>query len=113
MSERSWRLIPKTVLGWWTVGLIVAMPILFVIGSSFSDSIYESVPAGKTLLADLTARPFLALTMLGGMVTGVTAFIIGLFTILKQKERALLVYLSTLIGGLTFLFLISEIVFSH
>lgn len=113
MSERSWRLTPRTTLGTWTVGLIAAMPILFVIGSSLSSSLYESVPAGRTILADIVARPALALAMLAGMGVGISAFIIGLLAIVKQKENALLVYVSTVIGGLLTLFLASEVGFPH
>jgi hypothetical protein len=113
MSERSWRPIPGTTLGRWSVGLIIAMPILFAIGSSFSDSIYESVPAGRTILADVAARPYLALTMLAGMATGISAFIVGLLAILKHRDKALLVYVSTVFGGLFVLFLIGELAFPH
>ena len=113
MSERSWRLMPRTTPGTWTVGLIAVMPILFVIGSSMSSSLYESVPSGRTILADVTARPLLALTMIAGMVSGISALIVGLFAIIKQKENALLVYVSTLIGGLLILFLIGELAFPH
>ena len=100
-------------MGKWTVGLIVAMPILFAIGSSFSNSLYEFVPAGRTILADFAARPYLAVTMLAGMITGISAFIAGLLAILKHKEKALLVYVSTVIGGLLVLFLIGELAFPH
>ena len=113
MSERSWRLMPRTTLGTWTVGLFAAMPILFVIGSSFSSSLYESVPAGRTILADVAARPFLALTMLAGMVAGISAFIVGLLVIVKKKENAILVYVATVIGGLLTLFLVGELAFPH
>jgi hypothetical protein len=89
------------------------MPILFVIGSSFTDSLYKSVPAGETILADIVARPALALTMLAGMVAGVSAFIVGLLVIVRQKENALLVHVSTVIGALLVLFLIGEIVYPH
>jgi predicted membrane-bound spermidine synthase len=89
------------------------MPILFIIGTSFTNSLYESVPAGGTILADIAARPALALTMLAGMVAGISAFIIGLLAIIRQKETALLVYVSTVIGALLTLFLAGEIVFPH
>ena len=113
MSERSWRLMPGTSVGRWSVGLIAAMPILFVIGSSFSRSLYERVPAGRTILADISSRPFLALTMLAGMAAGISGFISGLLALVKQKENALLVYISTVIGGLLTLFLIGELAFPH
>jgi predicted membrane-bound spermidine synthase len=93
--------------------LIIAMPVLFFIGSSFASSFYRSVPAGDNLRADIAGRLALALTMLAGMVSGVSAFILGLLAILKQKEKAILVYLSTVIGALLLLLLAGEIVFPH
>jgi hypothetical protein len=113
MSERSWRLLPRTTLGIWTVGLIAAMPILFVVGSSFSSSLYESVPSGRSILGDVAARPLLALTMLAGMLAGISTFIVGLLAIVKKKENSLLVYATTVIGGLLTLFLIGELAFPH
>ncbi len=113
MAERSLRLMPGNKLGRWSIGLIVVMPIFFVIGSSFSSSLYESVTAGRTILADIATRPFLALTMLAGMAAGISGFITGLLAIVKQKDHALLVYISTLIGGLSVLFLVSEVAFPH
>ncbi len=100
--------MPGTTLGKWAVGFIAVMPILFVIGSSFPRSLYESVPAGRTILADIAARPFLALSMLAGMAAGISGFITGLLAIVKQKENALLVYVSTVIGGFLTLFLVGR-----
>jgi len=113
MARQPWRITPTTPLSKWSVGLIVAMPVLFIIGTSFTNSLYKSVPAGGTLLADIAARPALALTMLAGMVAGISAFVTGLLAIIRQKENALLVYISTVIGALLILFLAGEIIFSH
>jgi hypothetical protein len=103
--------MPITTLGKWSVGLIVAMPLLFLIASSFTNSLYNSIPAGDTILADIAARPALAFTMLAGMVAGISAFITGLLAITRQKEYALLVYVSSLIGALLVIFLAGEILF--
>lgn len=100
-------------LGRWSVGLIVVMPILFAIGSSFSGTLYNSIPAGNTIPADIAARPFLALTMLAGMAAGIAGFVTGLTAIVKRKEHAILVYISTVIGGLLILYLLAEIAFPH
>ena len=89
------------------------MPILFIIGTSFTNSLYNSIPAGGTILKDIAARPALALTMLAGMVAGISAFITGLLAILRKKENALLVYVATVIGALLMLFLTGEVVFPH
>lgn len=113
MTKQTLRSLPKTTLGKWSVGLIVVMPILFAIGSTFTNSLYESVPAGKTILADIGARPALALTMLAGMAAGISAFIVGLLAIIRQKENALLVYASTVIGALFIVYLAGELAFPH
>jgi hypothetical protein len=113
MQERSWKFMPATKPGGWSVGLIVLMPILFAIGTSFAGSIYRSVLAGQTILADVTARPALALTMLAGMGAGIAGCITGLVAIFKHRERAFLVYLSTVIGGLFIVYLIAELAFPH
>lgn len=89
------------------------MPLLFVLGTSFTNSLYSSVPAGDTILADITARPALALTMLAGMGAGIMALIAGLIAIIRQNERAVLVYISSAIGALLVLFLVGEILFPH
>jgi hypothetical protein len=113
MAKQSWRMMPISILGKWSVGLIIAMPIFFIIGTLFTNSLYKSVPAGDTILADITKRPALALTMLAGMVSGIIAFMTGLLAITIKKEKAVFVYLSSLIGALLILFLIGEVLFPH
>jgi hypothetical protein len=113
MKRQPFRIAPGTALGWWSVGLIIAMPVLFFIGTSLTDSLYRSVPAGGTILADIAARPALALTMLAGMLAGISAFITGLLAIFRQRENALLVYISTGIGTLLAVFLAGELISPH
>ena len=112
MTAHSWKILPITALGKWSVGLIVAMPILFVVGTSFANSIYQSVPAGGTILADIAARPALALTMFVGMTAGISAFVTGLLALVK-KERAILVYIACGIGALLLAFLAGEVISPH
>ena len=64
-------------------------------------------------MADIAARPTLALTMFAGMVAGISAFITGLLSIIRQKDHALLVYVSSLFGALLILFLAGELLFPH
>ncbi len=113
MIKKSLKILPTTTLGRWSVGLIVAMPLLFIVGTSFTNSMYKSVPAGGTILADIAVRPALALTMLVGMAARISAFIMGLLAILRQKENALLVYVSSLIEALLLIFLAGELLFPH
>jgi hypothetical protein len=110
MTKQPWSITPRTGLGKWSFGLMVAMPVLFLLGSFLANLLYPSVPAGGTIWADIAARPALALTMLAGMAAGILAFVAGLIAIIRQKEKSLLVYLSTLIGALLLLFLAGETV---
>lgn len=99
---------PQTKAGKWSLGLIIAMPILFVIGTSLANTLYASVPAGGTILKDIVARPALSLTMLIGMAAGILACITGLIAILKEKERSFLVFIAAAIGALLIIFLAAE-----
>ena len=103
---------PKTKLGKWSVGLIIAVPILFFIGMSSVD-FYESVPAGKTIPHDIIARPLIALPMLSGFICGIASFFTGIISIIKYKERSIAVFISTLLGFLILLWCIMEVLFPH
>ena len=106
-------ILPKTKLGRWSLGLAVAMPVFLSIGMFVTTPLYESVPAGNTILEDIILRPALALTMLTGMVSGVSAFIVGLIAIIRRKERAVLVYVATSAGAFITIFLLGELIFPH
>jgi hypothetical protein len=112
MVSQPWKFVPVTALGKWSVGLIVAMPILFFIGGSMTNSLYASVPAGNSIVEDIALRPVLALSMLAGMAAGISAFITGLVAIIK-KEKAILVYAACLIGAFLLVFLAGEFIYPH
>jgi hypothetical protein len=107
------KIIPKSKLAKLAIFLIGAMPVLFTIGSLMANSIYKSVPAGDTILLDIMARPALAITMIAGMICGISAFVIGVFAFFKRKERAILIYIPIVVGGFLILFLFGEILFPH
>ena len=113
MTKQATGIMPKTTLGKWSIWLMAAMLLMFFFGSSLSRSIYDSAPAGNTILEDFAGRPALALSMLAGMLSGVAAFITGLLAILRQKERALLVYASCALGAMLLVLLVGEILLPH
>lgn len=113
MLKQPLSIFPTTTLGKWALGLILAMPILFITGTSFVDTLYQSVPSGDTIIKDIVARPALALTMLAGMAAGISAFITGLLAIQRVKDHALLVYIATAVGGFLIIFLAGEVLFPH
>lgn len=89
------------------------MFVLFAVGMLAVDLLYESTPAGDTIPDDVVDRPGVALPMLAGFASGITAFITGTVALLRRKERAPLVFLSTAIGALLLLFLSAEVLFPH
>jgi hypothetical protein len=105
--------MPKTKLGKWSLGLILVMPFIFMIGARVASTMYLTVPSGRTIIADIASRPALALTMLVGFAFGITAFITGLVAIIMQKERVFLVFASTLVGATVILFLLGEVLDPH
>lgn len=105
--------MPKTKLGKWSVVLIPIMFLLFYAGSSLTHSLYESISAGNTLFEDLVNRPLLASSMLLGFGAGISGFVTGLIGIIKQKERSVFVFISTIIGAALIVFLIGEFLFPH
>jgi hypothetical protein len=104
---------PVTRFGKWSLGLALAMPVLFLMGMASMSILYPSVPAGNSIVGDLAARPALALSMLLGMAAGVLAFAAGLLAVVREKERSLWVYLSTAIGALLLVFLLGEFISPH
>jgi len=113
MNAKQLLRVPQTRPGKWSLGLIILMPILLWVGTWSMNTFYPSAPAGDTILKDIAARPALALSMLVALASGVMAGVTGLVSILRQKERTLLVYLSTILGIMVFLFVLGEIFLPH
>jgi hypothetical protein len=109
MRNQVLRVLPNSRLGKYSVILFVIMPILFFFGSSFRFLLYDSIPAGNTIIEDIGKRPALALAMLSGMICGILAFIFGSLAMIKKRDYSLLVILSTIIGALLTIFLVLEI----
>ncbi len=88
-------ILPKTSLGWWSVGLCVASILFFalfvVILGPGPD---YNMPLAYTLTVVLTG-------------ISIAAFVTGLLSIMKRKERSILVFVAmaiglySLVGGVT------------
>jgi len=104
------KFLPKTILGKWSVVLIIMMPVFFYVGISFVD-FYESVPAGKTIPHDIVVRPGVALPMLAMFVCGIVAFFVGIVGITRKKDYSVFTFLSTAIGFLIILWCLANLLF--
>jgi len=103
------KVLPKSVLGKFSVGFILLAPLLFQIGNSFVTMLYDSVPSGDTIFQDLQGRPLLVIAMLLGNLSAILSFLFGILGVIKKRERALLVYISTVLGGLFTIFIIMQL----
>lgn len=102
------KIICHTRTGRWSLGLVFGLPVAIFIGTLFANFYYK-VPAGDTLLNDLSARPLVGIFSIIGILFGLTASIFGLIAVFKEKERALLAYIPIIIGLFLFLFVLGEV----
>jgi len=94
-------ILPKTALGKWSIGLAGSFIVFFALVSVLGATGQEG---GETFFSNL----YLAIPGLIAGVSGIAAFITGIISIIFMKERALLVFVSTAIGLLLILFILSD-----
>jgi len=98
--------MPKTKIGKLSVGLIGAFIILLIL-------FYILVATGQRGGETFFSNQALAVPILLAGLCGIVAFVTGLIAIIKQRERAVLVYLAVVIGALVTLWTAAEIMFPH
>ena len=97
---------PSTLLGNWSVRLIVFSLLLFIV---FYSLVASGQRGGDTFFSNLA----LAITMLIAAILAVSSFFTGIIGIIRNRERAIFVYISTVIGLFVLLFGLAEIIFPH
>jgi len=96
--------IPKTTLGKWSVGLIFALFLLFWM---FQLLVASGQRGGETFFDN----PYLSVTILLIGTVSKSAFFTGIISIIKDKERSLPVFLSSISGILVMFFVVGEFLF--
>ena len=103
--------MPKTRLGKWSVRLIVVFFLLFIlvqiiaaVGRSQGVFDSDSFNAYQILIP---------ITIIPAGICGIAAFFTGIISIIKSKERSVLVFLTTVIGFLVLIFVLGEILVPH
>ena len=97
---------PRTFLGNWSVRLFVFSLLFFIL---FYALVASGQRGGDTFFSNLV----LAIPMLIAAILAVSSFFTGIIGIIRNKERAIFVYISTVIGFFVLLFGLAEIIFPH
>ena len=95
-------ILPKSSLGRWSVGLAAAFILLSILFAVLTGLGGEPGPF---------ALIFLVNVVIG--ISFIAAFITGLVSIIKSKERSVLVYLAVLVGFCALLFYLGEFRCTH
>jgi len=98
--------LPKTLLGKWSIGLIIAF-FLFLV--AFQLLVASGQRGGDTFFSNLV----LTVPILLAGTSGVSAFPTGLIGVIRSKERSVLVFLTILIGFFVLSFWLGEILSPH
>jgi hypothetical protein len=98
--------IPKTRLGRWSIWLIIAFILLLI---SFQLLVISGQLGGDTFFSNLV----LSIPMLLAAISGISAFFTGIIGIIKSKERAVLVFVATIIGLFILVFVLGEFLVPH
>jgi hypothetical protein len=106
MEELKIGFIPKTKLGKWSVGSMLGFFLFFGLLNLF---IALGERGGDTFFSNL----LLAIPGLLAALSGIAAFVIGVVSIIKSKERAVLVFVAVILGSFILLFVAAELLFSH
>ena len=94
-------ILPKTLLGKWSVGLAVAFILLIILSGVLTG------------LGGVGPGPVGPIVGVAFGISGIAAFVTGLISIIKSKERSILVFLVVVVGVLALLFLLGEVIFPH
>ncbi len=97
---------PKTNLGKWSAWLIVAFAVSM---ASFGILVASGQRGGDTFFSN----PIIGIPILIAAASGIAAFITGLISIVRRKERSISVYVAVAFGLITLVFVLGEIIFPH
>lgn len=99
-------LLPSSILGKKTLWLTLSFVIFF---SLFWFFVKLGFRGGDTLFS----QPVLTIPMFIAAFSAIAAFFTGLTSVIKEKERSFLVYISTIWGAFVIFFILGEIFSPH
>ena len=100
-------LLPTTKLGIWSIVLAAGVFVFYSLRRMIM--IIGHQRGGETFFSN----PLLAIVMILAALSGMAALVIGIFTILKNKERSVTVFLAMLFGLFVTVFWLGEFISPH
>ena len=106
MSDHRFSLMPTTKQGRWSVRLLVVFAVLFPTWIAYVS--LRQIPR-PTFFSD----PLHAVLLLPAAVSAALGAIVGVWSVLIRGERAILTFLSIIVGGFVGWWGAAEILFPH
>ncbi len=97
---------PRTKLGKRSAWLLVTLAVLMGV---FRINLLLGQRGGDTFFSN----PSLAIPMLLAGISGIAAFITGLISIIREKERSVSVYLAVAVGLIVLIVVLANIISPH
>lgn len=102
---------PTTRFGKWSVRLLAAFIGLYAVSVILAGLAMHK--DGSVVSINPAFSPFLAVTGITALISGLAAFVTGLVSIIKEKEHSILVSVAVFIGALALIFLLGNMLISH
>jgi len=99
--------MPKTILGKWSVGLVLLFFFLLATG------ILVISRQGPRVDQTFFDNPVASIPMLSAGASAIAAFFAGIISIFKYKERSVSVFMATVIGLFVMVFMLGEVLVPH
>jgi hypothetical protein len=104
------KLLPTTTLGKWTIGLVIASLLLFVV---FLIEVATGLRGGDTLDLSDPSQLWPAMPMLLAGFFVLLAMVTGVIGIVKSRERSVLVFMSAALGLFVLFLVLGEFLAPH
>jgi hypothetical protein len=102
------NILPKTKLGKWSLWLLAGFFLLLLFTTVIVVGLFNQ-EGGKTFIDNL----YISIPMFSAFGSAIAAFVIGVVSVWKYKERALIIAIPIIIGLLVTLFILGEVTTPH
>ena len=101
-------ILPKSSLGRWSVGLAAAFILLFVLLQTFYAYVHRNPVPNPA-----PPSPVILMGVVADYISGIGSFVTGLISIIKSKERSILVFLVVAVCFFALIWLLGEVLIPH